>query len=885
MTELFRLLGTIAVNNEEAIRALNETSESGSKAESKLGGAFKKIGGAAVAVGKAVAVGMTAAAVAVGGLVGKSVQSYADYEQLVGGVETLFGAGGQSIEEYAKSVGKSVDEASAEYEKLMSAQGKVLEYANKAYADAGMSANEYMETVTGFSASLIQSVGGDTEKAAEKANQALIDMSDNANKMGSNMEDIKNAYSGFAKQNYTMLDNLKLGYGGTQEEMKRLLADAQAISGVKYDISSYADVVDAIHVIQTEMGIAGTTADEAATTISGSLGMMKSSWANVVTAIASDELPFDEYLNNFIDSVATFGENIIPRIEIALQGVVKLVERLAPLIIEKIPGLISTLLPAIIQAATSLVDSLANAFPGIIDALISVLPQLINGFKTIINSLIEVMPQIIQAWVNAIPQIVPLLINAFFSIFDTLAANFTQIIQPIITAIPGLVVQIVNCLLDNVWNIIDGVMLVVTQIIEMLPEIIPLLVEAITEVVRLIIAYLPDILDEIVGAVLLIVDMLAEQLPVILPMLTDAIILIITMLTEQLPIIIPMLIEATITIVNALIEALPDIIMALADAIPGILQAVWDAIVMVFQNLPAWIMQLLEGIWSIISNIWGAIGEMLGIDTEAMWATITSIWEAIKGFIVSAAEAIKSFISGAWNAIKSTTSSIWNGIKSTISGVWEGIKSTVSNVANGVKSTISGVWESIKSTTSTLWNGIKTAITTPIETAKNTIKNIVDTIKGFFSGMKLEFPKIKMPHFSISPSGWKIGDLLDGSIPKLGIEWYAKAMDKPQIMTSPTVFGYNPSTGKLMGGGDAGSEVVSGTNTLMNMISQAVASQNGGIIGYLQQLIAMLADYLPQIIANSGQDIVTEDGTIIAHFAPLFDEEFGRMKDREDRGR
>jgi hypothetical protein len=151
--------------------------------------------------------------------------------------------------------------------------------------------------------------------------------------------------------------------------------------------------------------------------------------------------------------------------------------------------------------------------------------------------------------------------------------------------------------------------------------------------------------------------------------------------------------------------------------------------------------------------------------------------------------------------------------------------------------------------------------------------------------MKLEFPKIKMPHFSISPSGWKIGDLLDGSIPKLGIEWYAKAMNEPQIMTSPTVFGYNPATGKLKGGGEAGSEVVSGTNTLMNMISQAVASQNGGIIGYLQQLIAMLADYLPQIIANSGQDIVTEDGTIIAHFAPLFDEEFGRMKDREDRGR
>lgn len=885
MTELFRLLGTIAVNNEEAIRALNETSESGSKAESKLGGAFKKIGGAAVAVGKAVAVGMTAAAVAVGGLVGKSVQSYADYEQLVGGVETLFGAGGQSIEEYAKSVGKSVDEASAEYEKLMSAQGKVLEYANKAYADAGMSANEYMETVTGFSASLIQSVGGDTEKAAEKANQALIDMSDNANKMGSNMEDIKNAYSGFAKQNYTMLDNLKLGYGGTQEEMKRLLADAQAISGVKYDISSYADVVDAIHVIQTEMGIAGTTANEAATTISGSLGMMKPSWANVVTAIASDELPFDQYLNDFITSVDTFGKNIIPRIEIALEGAVKLIEKLAPLIINALPGLISTLLPALIQAATSLVQSFAGALPGIVSSLNQVLPQLVSGIHDILYAVIFSLGDIVSSLTPMIPEIATSLIDLAIGVIVMLAQELPSIIEPILAILPELLTKLSDALIGSSYTLLEFLPAAINDLISLLPTYLPVILDAIIGVVGAITSNLPGILEELVNSAVMLIGTISEQLPIILPMLTDAFILLVTMLTEQLPVIIPMLIDAAITVTNALILALPDIILALADAMPGILQAVWDAIVMVFENLPAWIMQLLEGLMLIIGNLWGAIGEMLGIDTEAMWATITSIWEAIKGFIVSAAEAIKGFISGAWNAIKSTTSSIWNGIKSTISGVWEGIKSTVSNVVNSVKSTISSVWNTIKSTTTTIWNGVKTAITTPIETAKNTIKNIVDTIKGFFSGMKLEFPKIKMPHFSISPSGWKIGDLLDGSIPKLGIEWYAKAMNEPQIMTSPTVFGYNPATRKLKGGGEAGSEVVSGTNTLMNMISQAVASQNGGIIGYLQQLIAMLADYLPQIIANSGQDIVTEDGTIIAHFAPLFDEEFGRMKDREDRGR
>ena len=266
--ELFKILGTVAVDTQEADKALAETTKSAEKTSSGFGTAMSKVGSAAVKVGKTIATGMLAAGAAVAGLVTKSVQSYADYEQLVGGVETLFKDSAEKVQQYAK----------------------------EAYKTAGMSANEYMETVTGFSASLLQSLGGDTEAAAEKANMALIDMSDNANKMGSDMESIKNAYAGFAKQNYTMLDNLKLGYGGTKKEMERLLEDAQAISGIEYDVSSYADVVDAIHVIQTEMGITGTTAKEASSTISGSISMMKSSWQNLLTAISADDLPFEDYI-------------------------------------------------------------------------------------------------------------------------------------------------------------------------------------------------------------------------------------------------------------------------------------------------------------------------------------------------------------------------------------------------------------------------------------------------------------------------------------------------------------------------------------------------------------------------------------------------------------
>lgn len=334
--ELFRLLGTIAVNNSGANEAIDDTTDKAEKSKSKISGAFEKVGSAAVKLGKVAAVGLATAVTAVTALTASALSGYADYEQLVGGVETLFGAGGKSIEEYAESVGKTVSEIEAEYDSLMSAQETVLDNANQAYKTAGMSANEYMETVTSFSASLIKSLDGDTTAAAEKANKAIVDMSDNANKMGSSMESIQNAYQGFAKQNYTMLDNLKLGYGGTKEEMARLLADAQAISGIEYDISSYADVVDAIHVIQEEMGIAGTTAKEASSTISGSISSMKAAWSNLVAGLGNEQADLNALIDAFFSSVLTAANNVIPRIQIILEGIGRAIIAAAPVLLSTV---------------------------------------------------------------------------------------------------------------------------------------------------------------------------------------------------------------------------------------------------------------------------------------------------------------------------------------------------------------------------------------------------------------------------------------------------------------------------------------------------------------------------------------------------------------------
>ena len=304
-----------------------------------LGSMSGKIKSFGKGIAKSFAVIGAAAATATIAIAKASVDAFAEYEQLVGGVETLF-----------KGSSK-----------------KLIEYANQAYKTAGLSANQYMETVTGFSASLLQSLRGDTEKAADIANQALIDMSDNANKMGTSMQSIQYAYQGFAKQNYTMLDNLKLGYGGTKTEMERLLKDAQALTGVKYDITNLADVYTAIHVIQENLGIAGTTALEAEKTISGSAATMKAAWQNVLTAISGGG-DLDRAIENLVDSVSNYFDNIVPVVERALKGIGRLIEKVAPKLVQTVAKSLIKAIPSLLNAVYEMIIGLAKGiYQGIID--------------------------------------------------------------------------------------------------------------------------------------------------------------------------------------------------------------------------------------------------------------------------------------------------------------------------------------------------------------------------------------------------------------------------------------------------------------------------------------------------------------------------------------
>ena len=379
-----------------------------------------KLKGGLVTAAKVGAAAVAAAGTAIVAIGKQAIEQYAEYEQLVGGVETLFK--------------QSAD--------------TVMGYAENAYKTAGLSANEYMETATSFSASLLQSLGGDTAAAAEKANLAITDMSDNANKMGTSMGMIQNAYQGFAKQNYTMLDNLKLGYGGTKEEMQRLLEDAEKLSGIEYDISSYADIVDAIHVVQTEMGITGTTAKEAATTIQGSLSSMKGAWANLLTGIADDNANFKTLIEQFVDSLVTVGENIIPRINVIIQGLTQLITETSQTIIPMAVQILLENLPSVVAAGMDLIIALVSGILDNIDMLIDCVLEMVD---VIVDKLIDNLPKLIDGGIRLIAALANGLIRAIPNLVSKIPQIISAIVKGLIRGIPA-IFDVGKNIVEGLWN-------------------------------------------------------------------------------------------------------------------------------------------------------------------------------------------------------------------------------------------------------------------------------------------------------------------------------------------------------------------------------------------------------------------------------------------------
>lgn len=704
--------------NLKSIFGGSEATAATQKAGGNIGSVLVK--GATTAM-KAGAAGLITAGAAIGGIVAKSISNYSNYEQLVGGVETLFDASSDVIMGYAKD----------------------------AYVTAGLSANQYMETITGFSASLIQSLGGDTEKAAEVGNRAIIDMSDNANKMGTAMESIQNAYQGFAKQNYTMLDNLKLGYGGTKEEMARLISDASKMTeemealGVSVDADdmSFANIVNSISVVQKHLGLTGTTADEAAGTIAGSAGQIKAAWENLLTGMADPSQDMDVLIESFVNSFTGVANNLVPRITAAIPRVVSGLAEMLQIIAREIPGLVEQLLPALIEGIKLLIQQIVVILPGLLDVVLSALPMLISGIVEIVQGIAVALPQIISTLLNALPVIIPLLLDAAVQIVLSLAEQLPTIILMIVNMVPTLIEMISQALIKNV----------------------------------------------------------------------------------------PILVQGAVDLVLALAKALPEILNVLFPVLYGLTPVVLDTIIQLFKaEFPI----LLEGIKELVLAL-----------AEAFPGMLASWWDAVKGAVLGVVDVFRTHFPRAFEFVKSAITNILSKFTE-------------------LKTKLSTIFNSIKTMATTIFSNIKNAITNPIETAKTRIKTIVDTIKGFFSGMNLSFPNIKLPHFKISPSGWSISDLMKGTIPKLSIDWYAKAMDEPYMFTRPTVIGNR-------GFGEAGNEIVYGRDALMRDIREA-SGNNATIEAKLDRMIELLDEL-------TERDVVLDSRAIVGQLARPMDRALGQM--------
>lgn len=434
----------------ELRRAFGDSMPDGHKFGNSLGGKVVSGFGSTIKKGFALAAKagiatISAASAGIGAIVKSSASAYADYEQNIGGVETLFKDNADTI----------------------------VKYASEAYKTAGISANDYMQNVTSFSASLLQGLGGDTAQAAEIANEAMVDMSDNANKFGTDISSIQNAYQGFAKQNYTMLDNLKLGYGGTAAEMARLINDSGVLGdSIKVDEKtvnsvSFDKMIEAIHKVQTDLDITGTTSKEAATTVSGSLGSVKAAWANLMAGMGDKNADLKNLIKEMVSTVKTFAKNIMPVIKQALSGVTTLISELAPDIAAELPQLVSDLLPQLIEAGTQIFQALVKgisdnigtitqaaitAITTIATALIQNTGPLVQSLATIITTIAQALPTILPDLINAIVEQIPTVIQA---VIDCMPAIIDGTIQ-IVTAIAEALVDNIDLIIDGAVQIIDA---------------------------------------------------------------------------------------------------------------------------------------------------------------------------------------------------------------------------------------------------------------------------------------------------------------------------------------------------------------------------------------------------------------------------------------------
>lgn len=595
----------------------NEAQESGKKAAEAGGGysVFKNVlANLATSAVQAAVSGLQRLGSAFVDLTKQSVEAFSTYQQAVGGVQTLFGTGGDSIEEYAARVGKSVDAARGEFDKLTATQNQVVAYANEAWKTAGMSANDYMNTVTSFSASLISSLGGDTAEAAKVANRAVIDMSDNANKMGTDINSIVQTYQSLARGNYAMLDNLKIGFGGSKEEASRLVAESAKLTDVQKELGvtvkdndlSFGNLVNAISVMQKKMNIAGTTFKEGATTIEGSMNMVKASWQNVLTAIGSGD-GMGDAINNLVSSVGFAAKNLLPVVGNSITGIANLVSNLVqsvlPEILAKLPDKVSELLPTLSSAVTSLVQSLVAAMPQLMDAF----NQILN---TIGNLIIANLPQIVQAGMQILISLVQGITEALPQLIGMLPTIVQQTVQTILTNLPELIQAGIQMLIA----LTNGLVKALPQLIQMLPGIV-------MQITNVLLDNLPLIIEAGIQILIALIDGLTQAIPQLVAMLPGIIVKIVNTLSAHLPEILSTGHKMMIKLADGILNGVGNVIKGAGKIVSEIIKALKEA--------PGRVLDIGK---DIVRGLWQGIKDSVGWLRDKLSGWVSGIMKDIKGF-------------------------------------------------------------------------------------------------------------------------------------------------------------------------------------------------------------------------------------------------------------
>lgn len=688
--DVFDLTAILKLDSSQYERGLSDAEkESGS-----FGSKFTSAMGTAAKVGAAA---LGAAATAVGVMTKAAISGFGEQQQLVGGVQKLYGNMGMSLEEYAASTGQSIDQAKGKWQELENAQNLVLENAKQAYKTAGMSANEYMDTATSFSAALINSLGGDTVKAAEQTDVAMRAISDNFNTFGGDIGMIQGAFQGFAKQNYTMLDNLKLGYGGTKEEMERLIADANEYGksiGMAGDLSidSFSDIVTAIDLVQQKQGIAGTTAREAASTVQGSLNMLKGAWDNLLAGLGDKNADLGKLMQDVVDSAEIALGNLLPVVETALSGISDLIGKIGPIIAKKLPETISKVLPKLITAGMNillaLVQGITDNLPTLIEAGIQTITSLIAGITEalpeLINSIVSAIPQIVTALQENLPVLLGAVRDLILTVMNSILENYPMYLESV-TQFFQMLIQFV---VDSIPMLIEMINTIVNTLVEYIPVILPLMIEAGIQLFTALVGALPQIIEQILAVLPIIIDAIVQLIPAILPPLVEAGITLFTALVQALPEIIeaivnaipaiidsvitaiidsiPLLIDAGVELFIALVENLPLIIETIISALPHIISAVVNTLA---QNIPKIIEAGVKLFVALVKNMPRIIVEIV----KSIPQLIRSIVGAVGEGVTLMAEAGANLIKGLWNGIKGVGGWLWDKVSGLLGDLWDGI--------------------------------------------------------------------------------------------------------------------------------------------------------------------------------------------------------------------